>query len=464
MKKLFTLLALAGALTLTACEVPADDEQPVDDPEVVDPDPVKPDDPEEPDPEDPDDTEYSFTVTPLSVELEAAGGQFEITATVTSGASHLTGTPSWISPVSVDGGVYVLNAAANPDRDPRSSTLVFCDDKKNYISVAVSQKGKDVFEISPRSVSLSSEGGEFEITVDCTTSYEVSSVPNWISELSSGDGKNRFLAEANESTEPRSGIIVFCDALGTCLPLQVQQDPQPAGHLSLMMRFTATWCGWCPRMNNSVHLAMEQYPDKFLHVAVHGSSSDLAFSAANSIMNQYGITGFPTGIVDGRTEIVNYTSDIASVNIINACKETEETYGTKTGITIGSTLTGRKLDTEVKVYVNTPGDYKITVLLLEDGIINEQSDYEQSVTHPDYVHDDVARIAVTNVLGEAFSVSSAGVKSFQYTVNSIPVTYNLANMRVLVYVQAAFGAQQRIQSGNYGDYYVDNCATAPLGQ
>ena len=37
-------------------------------------------------------------------------------------------------------------------------------------------------------------------------------------------------------------------------------------------------------------------------------------------------------------------------------------------------------------------------------------------------------------------------------------------MRVLVYIQKAFGSAPRIQSDNYGDYYVDNCAVVKLGE
>jgi hypothetical protein len=38
------------------------------------------------------------------------------------------------------------------------------------------------------------------------------------------------------------------------------------------------------------------------------------------------------------------------------------------------------------------------------------------------------------------------------------------NLEILVYVQRPFGSQPVIQSGNYGDYYVDNCVSLPVGK
>ena len=36
-------------------------------------------------------------------------------------------------------------------------------------------------------------------------------------------------------------------------------------------------------------------------------------------------------------------------------------------------------------------------------------------------------------------------------------------MRVFAYIQRTFGSFPRRQNGNFGDYFIDNCATAPVG-
>lgn len=207
---------------------------------------------------------------------------------------------------------------------------------------------------------------------------------------------------------------------------------------------------------------MELYPDKISYVALHNTDSDLAFSQVGPLNSQYVISGFPSGIVDGRVKIENYPVETSAQNIVNAVKETEEKYGTVTGVEINSSVSGRTAKVDVGVYAKKAGDYKITVLLLEDDIINYQADYEEG-DHQNYDHDNIARVAMSNVQGEAFSVSSDfTVKNFSFSA-SIPSSCVLANMRVLVYVQRKFGSYPVIQSGNYGEYFVDNSADVALG-
>jgi hypothetical protein len=45
----------------------------------------------------------------------------------------------------------------------------------------------------------------------------------------------------------------------------------------------------------------------------------------------------------------------------------------------------------------------------------------------------------------------------------VPNGAKVEKLRVFAYIQKAFGSLQKIQTEDYGDYYVDNCATAPVG-
>ena len=460
MKKLFSLIAILGLLAFFACEKPAD-EQPADDPETVDP--AGPETPDEPqNPEDPD-TPYVFSLSPRSVELDETGGAFDVTVEA-SKDYHLASVPDWIRQVSVENKVHHFEVAANKDRNPRSGVIVFCDEKGTCLPVSVSQEGVDFFGISPKSVELEAKGGTFEVSVDCTTSYHMSSCPEWVSEMSVSEGVHLFSVGANEAFLPRSGVIVFCDELGTCLPLSVTQNARPFYHQSVFLRFTATWCGFCPRMNRTVKLAQELLPGKIQHVAVHGNDSSLQFGSGAALEDQYCVDGYPTGIVDGRWEIVNYGPDTVAPQVVAAVKETERVYGTKTGAALSSTLSGRELTLDVDVYAQVAGPYKLTVLLLEDSIVAKQTDYDEG-NHSKYTHDCVARMALTSVTGDAFEMDEALTpKTFHYSVASIPTAYDLSHMRILVYVQAPYGTQEVIRNGSFGDYYIDNCATVAIGQ
>ena len=83
---------------------------------------------------------------------------------------------------------------------------------------------KNVFEISPTRMEMMAGGGSFAVSVRATFGYHVSSKPDWIREKSVSNQIHTFEVGANTSTEKRSGVIVFCDEKGTCLPCNVVQD------------------------------------------------------------------------------------------------------------------------------------------------------------------------------------------------------------------------------------------------
>ena len=76
----------------------------------------------------------------------------------------------------------------------------------------------------------------------------------------------------------------------------------------------------------------------------------------------------------------------------------------------------------------------------------------------------MARKTLTSsISGDSFSISEAGeTKSFTFTC-TVPASYNKNNLMVLAYVQRKFGNRPVIQSGSYGDWYVDNCRVAAVG-
>jgi hypothetical protein len=100
----------------------------------------------------------------------------------------------------------------------------------------------------------------------------------------------------------------------------------------------------------------------------------------------------------------------------------------------------------------------ITVLLVEDGIVNYQENGGK-----DYVHNGVARVSATNIRGEGFTVAKAlSKRDFHYDVN-VPTVCKPENMRVLAYIHRPFGTMPRKQTGNFGDFFIDNCASAQVG-
>lgn len=230
-------------------------------------------------------------------------------------------------------------------------------------------------------------------------------------------------------------------------------------HKSLGMRFTATWCGYCPNMATSFAKAISQYPNKIEMLNLHPTSSNLGFSGTSKLENIFRITGYPTGMIDYRNSIANYTSnDYTARLIVNAAKETESNYPTKTGISFTSSVSGSKLNLNVKLYIKEKGDYKVTAVLVEDNIIGYQNGGGDS-----YNHSSIARVALSDITGDTFS-TTADNKTVEknYSV-TIPSSYNKDNLKILVYVLKQYGSQPIIRTANYGDYYVDNATSAAIG-
>ena len=336
---------------------------------------------------------------------------------------------------------------------------------------------KDYFDISPRSFDVPAGGGEIAVTVSTDQDYTVGIAdPEWIT-LVSGEGVKEgrvvFRVAANTVPSERTGMIQFC-AGSNCYNVEVRQEAETQDvdeelfnktffHRSLGMRFTADWCGYCPNMAAAFSTVQEQLSGKFEVVNLHGSGSGLYFSSTGALESQYGISGYPSGIVDGRTDIPNFTEQSAIVSLVTSTiSETESTYPTVSGISFNSSISGQTLTADVTLYLKKADNYKVTVVVLEDGIVGYQANYYGD-TYYDYVHDGVARIAMSDITGDSFTTSSDNqTRTFSYSAE-IPADCVKDNLRVLVYVQRAFGSQPVISSGNYGGYYVDNCASAKAG-
>jgi len=229
-------------------------------------------------------------------------------------------------------------------------------------------------------------------------------------------------------------------------------------HKSLGMRFTATWCGYCPNLATGFAKAVSQYPNKIEQLNLHPASSNLGFSGTSALSNIFNVTGYPTGMIDYRSRIGNYACDDAATLVVDAVKETEKNYPVKTGISFSSSVSGSTLNLNVKLYIKEKGDYKVTAVLLEDNIIGYQNGGGDN-----YNHSSIARVAITDITGDAVSTSEDNKTVSKNYTATIPSSCDKNNLRVLVYVLRQYGSQTIIRTADYGDYYVDNAISAAVG-
>ena len=342
-------------------------------------------------------------------------------------------------------------------------------------TISVEQEGIIPFSVSPNSVELGEEGGSFEVRVRSNVGYHISGMPDWVSEVSAQGKVHVFKVGANPSDELRKGVVSFCDDEGTCLSVSVIQAAHIPGpdevnwsrdfyHRSLFMDFTATWCGYCPLMATAVKQVQAQVPGKIEALCIHGGGSALEFQPYSQLETVFGVSGYPTGILDGRKKIPNYADPSVSARyIIQAVDEIEKAFPTVTTVGLRSVFSVEKLNVEAYLFFKKAGQYKVTVLLLEDGIVSPQSDYAEGTTHQNYLHNAVARVALTSVVGESISVASDRTKLTRNYSVAIPSSYVKDKLRILVYIQRAYGSMSKISSSDFDDYFVDNCVSAKAG-
>ena len=335
---------------------------------------------------------------------------------------------------------------------------------------------KNYFDLDPLDIALPSYSQEFKVHVRSSEEPHVDLYDDWISLLRvEGDVRAGadyvFRVARNESEEEREGYVSVC-ANNLCKMVTVVQAGHVEGdwmgsdfvHHSFGMRFTRTTCGYCPMMSEAFRMVNEQVGDKFLYACFYSAASggDYSYSGNPILEDQYNVTGHPTGIVDGRVDIPNYSVVTYTVEaILDAIAETEATYPTVTALDLNSALNGNTATVDVNVYCKATDSYKLTVLLLENGIVGYQTDYNEG-NHNDFVHNKVVRAALTSITGDAFTAGAGEEKSFKFSC-TIPNGYVKDNLEIVAYVQRPFGSQTVIQSGDYGDYYVDNSRAAALG-
>ena len=333
------------------------------------------------------------------------------------------------------------------------------------------------FEVSPSECSVGAEGGAFKVHVRSSEPYHVdTSNCDWIQEIktvgtaSMPDGADIYFAAQPNPGPERTGLISVCTdgADGTCHPVIVSQ---PGGeglkrivHHSLGLHFTATWCTWCPAMDELLHQVKPMLGDRIEFISLYEKNGDYGISTEETLADFYEVSGYPSVIIDGRNELynVNQGAEVAAESIGNAIAEKESLYPSVTAIALSSTVSDRTVNVRADVFANVGERYRISAFLVESGIIGEQKSPSGMI--PEYVHDRVARVQLTSsATGDSFTVSAGKTKTFNYTA-TVPSDCNLDNMEVIAYVERQYGDLGPVSSSFRNvQWYVDNCRNAALG-
>ena len=424
-------------------------------------------------------------IDPSAINFTYEGGEQIVNITATDAWTLESAGADWCRyyPESGKGDSPVkIVVSENLDRNNGRSTELTLKSGSLSATLTITQdvnSDNSSFYINKKNVEVPAEGGEFDITVVSEkVDYEITIVAGWITELSRSGNRTtgetiRFKADANPSDKnTRTGIVSVCtmDAKdGSCIPVTVKQITWPKyAHMNIGYRFTATWCGWCPYMDEVFHNTAIDPANHFQFITFHASPGyPLYFADSDPLCTVYGIQGYPTGVLNGWKEISNNTNISAGVNkVAESIKQFEEDFRCTTGISVSSSLSGNTLNVEASVKA-VPGEYSILAFVIESGIIQAQTlfhtDGSPTETVSNFVHDNVARKTITNSpKGDAFTATHEA-SSFTWST-TLDGSWSKSNLFVAVLVLRSYsestGSKAKL---SYPNYYVANSVIAAVG-
>ena len=321
--------------------------------------------------------------------------------------------------------------------------------------------------VSPASLSFLASGGTKTIQITCNGDWSVSGTPDWCtlsSTTGSGNATVQLTASANSNAQRTAQLTFTCSGrTATVAVMQTGGGWQNMRfvHRSLYMMFTSVHCGYSATMNEKIHEQDAVIGDKYHRVDVYGRGADnsmgesiLNFIDAPKLENLLWFAT-PCGIFDYRKQIYNVTDRTwFSDMLLTAINEQIEYYPPVTGAAFKSSISGKVLSIQGKIYSHEAETFKLTVYLLEDNVTDEYS----------VSHNDVLRISFTDALGDSFTIGTKNsTHDFQYSI-ALPDEYKTKDLSILVIVQRQYGSQQTGREIYTMDYYVDNCRKARVGE
>lgn len=212
----------------------------------------------------------------------------------------------------------------------------------------------------------------------------------------------------------------------------------------LVMKFTATWCTYCPNMTSALATVEQAYPGRMILMAMH-SDDAYATNEAASLFQSFGCTGLPESVFDYR-ESSSYSVALLKAKVKRSLTE----FPAVCGIALESKVQGGKVIVDATVRFQQTGDYKICCALTEDnihapGTIGSKDGYYQHVT----------RVFATPATGQDIGNRTQGEEYKQTFEIEADNAWVLDKCHVVVYV---FNKQP----GQNTVYYVNNAATCPV--
>jgi thiol-disulfide isomerase/thioredoxin len=228
-----------------------------------------------------------------------------------------------------------------------------------------------------------------------------------------------------------------------------------------VMDFTATWCPYCPQLMRGLEGAAKDYPDRFVILMIHDSTSELycGDSNLNRLASVQGVQYYPTGLCNFRTEL----QDRASSAIVSQLTSENKNHKSTIGIGVTTKVNDKNdIDVSVKLKSGQTASYKIAMYVVEDSIVHRQNDggvYNNNFVHYNiplivYPSPDGSDLGTLNYDAEktvTYTFTAQTLKSIHSNTLGIAASLDYSKCRVVVYVLKKTGSS----------YYIDNSVSCP---
>lgn len=395
-----------------------------------------------------------------------------------------------ISPNSGTSGQCMVTVRAksdNPSVKERGGRITFVSGENIY-SAYVYQRGRHGVEISENEYEADGFSGTFTISVGTNVKFNAASNADWLSvkEIRHGsvsellnDGRtyseyvtSEIVCEllSNESEERICDLtLTFDDQEQT---VKVIQNPLPVPdwdrqffRRTLGLRFTATWCGYCPNMASAYESACDMYPNRIIPLSCHPLTSEggLAWDGTKELQDFYQVEAYPSTILNGYANVPNMSVKFLASGIVDIAKEAREYYPSKTSLMVSASKSSDNITANIRVAMKEKGEYKLCVYVVEDNIIYKQQGADQN-----YVHKYIVRGNLTDVFGEIIKSENDNEYCDVEISGKLPAKVkDLNNCYLVVYTTCVSDLISKdVDIADYKDYgfVVDNVVKCYIGE
>jgi len=244
---------------------------------------------------------------------------------------------------------------------------------------------------------------------------------------------------------------------------QTQRNP-------VLEEVTGTWCQWCPCGHDVMEEILNDMPNAIM-IGYHGpanGSDPFSFFPGNSIISLMGFSSYPTAVIDRTGPPISRGS---WPGVMNTRYSVPATVSIDVNWTYDPITREFNATVNVAALQNLTGDYRMTMILMEDGIVYPQTGNSSCPGSNDYIHNHVVREIINGATGEdlnggnPWNTGEIITKIVQYTVPAQFVA-DSCNLAVLVHkVQGSLNSSEIQQAEKFPliapDYVATISCTSP---